>query len=167
MDDDNSILPPPKRTPWNKGKLIGAKPPLLARHVWSIRTKLQIERRARELAMFNLAIDSKLRGCDVVAMRGRRRCPKRIPARPCDGAPEKDQRPVRADVGRYGHTKPTASVGRAGRSNIERMLCSSQRARQTRGCGQSPARLPTKKKPLVVKRPSCPFREECPMRGQR
>jgi hypothetical protein len=69
MDDDDSILPPPKRTPWNKGKLIGAKPPLLARHVWSIRTKLQIERRARELAMFNLAIDSKLRGCDVVAMR--------------------------------------------------------------------------------------------------
>jgi hypothetical protein len=66
MDDENSILPPPKHTPWNKGKLIGAKPPLLARHVWSIRTKLQIERRARELAMFNLAIDSKLRGCDVV-----------------------------------------------------------------------------------------------------
>jgi hypothetical protein len=69
MEDENSILPPPKRTPWNKGKLIGAKPPLLARHVWSIRTKLQIERRARELAMFNLAIDSKLRGCDVVAMK--------------------------------------------------------------------------------------------------
>src|SRR5438876_8108415 len=69
MDDDNSILPAPKRTPWNKGKLIGAKPPLLARHVWSIRTKLQIERRTRDLAMFNLAIDSKLRGCDVVAIR--------------------------------------------------------------------------------------------------
>ena len=69
MKDDNSILPPPKCTPWNKGKLIGAKPPLLARHVWSIRTKLQIERRARELAMFNLAIDSKLRGCDVIALR--------------------------------------------------------------------------------------------------
>ena len=46
MEDENSILPPPKRTPWNKGKLIGAKPPLLARHVWSIRTKLQIERRS-------------------------------------------------------------------------------------------------------------------------
>jgi ribosomal protein L40E len=60
MEDENSILPPPKRTPWNKGELIGAKP-LLARHVWSIRTKLQIERRARELAMFNLAIDSKPR----------------------------------------------------------------------------------------------------------
>jgi hypothetical protein len=69
MEHENSILPPRKHTPWNKGKLIGAKPPLLARHVWSIRTKLQIERRARELAMFNLAIDSKLRGCDVVAMK--------------------------------------------------------------------------------------------------
>jgi hypothetical protein len=68
MQDDSSILLRPKRTPWNKGKLIGAKAPLLARHVWSIRTKLQIEGRTRDLAMFNLAIDSKLRGCDVVAM---------------------------------------------------------------------------------------------------
>ena len=60
---------PPKRVPWNKGKLTGAKPPLRPKHVWSIRTKLQIEGRARDLAMFNLAIDSKLRGCDVVAIR--------------------------------------------------------------------------------------------------
>ena len=69
MQHDTLILPAPKRTPWNKGKLIGAKPPLLARHVWSIRTRLQIEKRTRDLAMFNLAIDSKLRGCDVVALR--------------------------------------------------------------------------------------------------
>jgi hypothetical protein len=45
MQDDNSILAAPKHMPWNKGKLTGAKPPLLARHVWSIRTKLQIEKR--------------------------------------------------------------------------------------------------------------------------
>jgi integrase len=57
------------RTPWNKGKLIGAKPPLRPKHVWSIRTRLIIERRMRDLAMFNLAIDSKLRGCDVVALK--------------------------------------------------------------------------------------------------
>src|SRR5436190_10831611 len=57
-----------KRVPWNKGKLIGAKPPLRAKHVWSIRTKLQIDRLTRDLALFNLAIDSKLRGCDVVAL---------------------------------------------------------------------------------------------------
>jgi integrase len=50
-------------------KLIGAKPPLRASNVWSIRTRLQIEGRIRDLALFNLAIDSKLRGCDVVAVR--------------------------------------------------------------------------------------------------
>jgi integrase len=59
----------PRREPWNKGKLIGQKPPLRPKHVWSIRTRLQMERRARDLAMFNLAIGSKLRGCDVVALR--------------------------------------------------------------------------------------------------
>jgi hypothetical protein len=57
------------RAPWNKGRLIGAKPPLRPKHVWTIRTKLQVERRTRDLAMFNLAIDSKLRGCDVVALK--------------------------------------------------------------------------------------------------
>jgi integrase len=57
------------RQPWNKGKLIGQKPPLQPKHVWSIRTKLQIAGRTRDLAMFNLAIDSKLRGCDVVALK--------------------------------------------------------------------------------------------------
>ena len=57
------------RIPWNKGKLVGAKPPLRPSHVWSIRTKLQIECKKRDLALFNLAIDSKLRGCDVVAVR--------------------------------------------------------------------------------------------------
>ena len=57
------------RCPWNKGKLTGAKPPLLTKHVWSIRTKLQIAGRTRDVAMFNLAIDSKLRGCDVVALK--------------------------------------------------------------------------------------------------
>jgi hypothetical protein len=49
--------------------VIGAKPPRRPCHVWSIRTKLQIENRRRDLAPFNLAIDSKLRGCDVVAIR--------------------------------------------------------------------------------------------------
>src|SRR5215471_18230589 len=58
-----------KRISWNKGKLTGAKPPLRPSHVWSIRTKLRIEGRKRDLALFNLEIDSKLRGCDVVAIR--------------------------------------------------------------------------------------------------
>jgi integrase len=57
------------RVPWNKGKLIGPKPPLRPKHVWSIRTQLMVEGRVRDLAMFNLAIDSKLRGCDVMALK--------------------------------------------------------------------------------------------------
>ncbi|MCK1289931.1 tyrosine-type recombinase/integrase [Bradyrhizobium sp. 30] len=58
-----------KHVPWNKGKIVGAKPPLRPKHVWSIRTKLQVEGRQRDLALFNVAIDSKLRGCDVVALK--------------------------------------------------------------------------------------------------
>lgn len=69
LDQMNSTPTSRKWLPWNKGKLTGAKPPLRPKHVWSIRTKLQIDGRARDLAMFNLAIDSKLRGCDVVAIR--------------------------------------------------------------------------------------------------
>jgi hypothetical protein len=58
----NSEPPAPKQMPWNKGKLTGAKPPLRQKHVWAIRTKLQIDQRTRDLALFNLAIDSKLTG---------------------------------------------------------------------------------------------------------
>ncbi len=57
------------KVPWNKGKLLGSKPPLQIRQVWAIRTKLQVEQRVRDLAMFNLAIDSKLRGCDLVRLK--------------------------------------------------------------------------------------------------
>ena len=69
QDAEKLIRPATGRVPWNKGKLTGAKPPLRQKHVWAIRTMLQIEQRVRELAMFNLAIDSKLRGCDVVAIK--------------------------------------------------------------------------------------------------
>ena len=70
--NDNQQNPtgkPPRPPPWNKGKLVGAKPPLRPAHVWAIRTKLQMEGQVHDLALFNLAIDSKLRGCDVVAVR--------------------------------------------------------------------------------------------------
>jgi integrase len=58
-----------RRPPWNKGKLVGPKPPLKVSHIWSIRTKMKTDDRTRDLALFNLAIDSKLRGCDLVALR--------------------------------------------------------------------------------------------------
>jgi integrase len=69
QDAHVAIHPNSRQVPWNKGKLLGAKPPLRTKHVWSIRTKLQVEGRTRDLAMFNLAIDSKLRGCDVVSLK--------------------------------------------------------------------------------------------------
>ena len=55
--------------PWNKGQLLGQKPPLKLKEIWAIRVRLQLDHRNRELALFNLAIDSKLRGCDLVGLR--------------------------------------------------------------------------------------------------
>jgi integrase len=55
--------------PWNKGLIIGQKKPLEPKHVWSIRVRLEIARSRRDLAIFNLAIDSKLRACDLVKLR--------------------------------------------------------------------------------------------------
>jgi integrase len=55
--------------PWNKGSLVGQKKPLQPKHVWSTRVRLEITRRWRDLALFNLAIDSKLRACDLVRLR--------------------------------------------------------------------------------------------------
>jgi len=63
------------RVPWNKGKLVGQKVPFKLKEIWAIRVRLQIARRCRELALFNLAVDSnKLRACDLVQLRVRDVC---------------------------------------------------------------------------------------------
>ena len=62
---------PQQYIPWNKGKLVGQKPPLKLREIWAIRIRLQLAERTRDLALFNLAIDSKLRACDLVRTRVR------------------------------------------------------------------------------------------------
>jgi hypothetical protein len=58
------------RRPWNKGVLVGQKRPLQPKYVWSIRVRLEMKGAHRELALFNLAIDSKLRGCEVQLLLG-------------------------------------------------------------------------------------------------
>jgi integrase len=58
-----------QQVPWNKGKLIGQKSPLKLKEIWGIRIHLQMDKNIRELALFNLAIDSKLRGCDLVKLK--------------------------------------------------------------------------------------------------
>jgi hypothetical protein len=63
-----------RRTPWNKGKLVGQKAPLKVKDIWAIRVRLQLQGRTRDLALFDLGIDSKLRGCDLVKLRVRDVC---------------------------------------------------------------------------------------------
>jgi integrase len=65
-ESQSSLLP--RNVPWNKGRLTGQKRPLKPKDVWAIRVRLQLQHRARDLALFNLAIDSKLRGCDLVRL---------------------------------------------------------------------------------------------------
>ena len=62
---------PQTHRPWNKGKLVGQKAPLKLQQIWAIRTRLEMEERIRDLALFNLAIDSKLRSCDLLALKVR------------------------------------------------------------------------------------------------
>ncbi len=57
------------RPPWNKGRIVGQKRPLLPKHVWAIRIRLELAERHRDLALLNMAIDSKLRGCDLVKLK--------------------------------------------------------------------------------------------------
>jgi integrase len=59
----------PKRRAWNKGRLVGQKRPLLPKQVWAIRARLELAGNLRDLALFNVAIDSKLRGCDLVTLK--------------------------------------------------------------------------------------------------
>jgi hypothetical protein len=59
----------PTRAPWNKGRIVGQKRPLLPKHVWSIRVRLEMADNKRDLALFNMAIDCKLRGCDLVCLK--------------------------------------------------------------------------------------------------
>lgn len=65
----NHEKPNSQHAPWNKGKLIGQKSPLKLKEIWAIRIRLQMAKNTRELALFNLAIDSKLRGCDLVKLK--------------------------------------------------------------------------------------------------
>ncbi len=69
MNTDTTIQT--HNVPWNKGKLVGQKMPLKLKEIWAIRIRLQLAKQVRELAMFNLAIDSKLRGCDLVDLQVR------------------------------------------------------------------------------------------------
>src|ERR1017187_9305000 len=96
MDTETTTNGP--EVPWKKGNLLGQKPPLKLKEIWAIRIRLQLDHRTRELALFNLAIDSKLRGCDLVGLRvhdvmqGRGVAPRAIVMQ------KKTQRPVQFEI---------------------------------------------------------------------
>ncbi|OQS11325.1 integrase [Chromobacterium violaceum] len=94
-----------KREAWNKGKLVGQKPPLKLKDIWAIRIHLQNTHSMRDLAMFNLAIDSKLRGCDLVNLRVRDICHGAQILSRAMVIQRKTQRPVQFEL-----TEPTRSA---------------------------------------------------------
>lgn len=87
-----------KREPWNKGKIVGQKAPLKPKDIWALRVRLRMENRTRELALFNLGIDSKLRGCDLVALRVRDVCHGDQVASRAVVMQHKTQRPVQFEI---------------------------------------------------------------------
>jgi len=86
------------REPWNKGKLVGQKSPLRLKDIWAIRIRLQLGERIRELALFNLGIDSKLRACDLVRLRVRDVCHGEQVAHRAIIMQQKTQRPVQFEI---------------------------------------------------------------------
>ena len=86
------------REPWNKGKIVGQKAPFKLKDSWALRVRFQMENRVRELALFNLGIDSKLRGCDLVALKVRDVCHGSQLASRAVVMQHKTQRPVQFEI---------------------------------------------------------------------
>jgi integrase len=86
------------REPWNKGKLVGQKAPFKLKEIWAIRVRLQLQHRARDLALFNLGIDSKLRACDLVRLRVRDVCHGSAVASRAIVMQQKTERPVQFEI---------------------------------------------------------------------
>jgi integrase len=136
----NSQLPTPKRVPWNKGKLTGAKPPLRQKHVWAIRSKLQIEQRTRDLAMFNLAIDSELRGCDVVALKVEDVAPNGYSGDRATVRQKKTGRPVRFELSEQTRQAVDDYINTDGKKPVE-FLFTARRGQEHRMTTRQYARL--------------------------
>jgi integrase len=84
--------------PWNKGKIAGQKAPFKLKDIWALRVRFQMKHRVRELALFNLGIDSKLRGCDLVALKVRDVCHGDQVATRAIVLQHKTQRPIQFEI---------------------------------------------------------------------
>ena len=111
--DANTVL----REPWNKGKIVGQKAPFKLQDIWALRVRLQMEGRIRELALLNLGMDSKLRGCDLVGLRVRDLCHGDQGGNPCDRDAAQDATPC-AVRDHAGHPRRPAGVDQARRAEV-------------------------------------------------
>ena len=91
-----------QHAPWNKGVIVGQKSPFKLKEIWAIRVRLQLQHRVRELAMFDLGLDSKLRACDLVKMRVRDICHGEHVSPRATVMQQKTSRPVQFEI-----TQPT------------------------------------------------------------
>jgi hypothetical protein len=102
------------REPWNKGKIVGQKAPFKPKDIWALRVRLQMEGRVRELALFNLGIDSKLRGCDLVSLRVRDICHGDQVATRAVVMQRKTQRPVQFEITQVTREAVQKGINQAG-----------------------------------------------------
>ncbi|GLP96535.1 tyrosine-type recombinase/integrase [Paraferrimonas sedimenticola] len=95
-----ALIPYPKKPAWNKGKLVGQKLPLKLEEIWAIRIRLELEQQVRNLALFNLAIDSKLRACDLTTLKVKDVCTSQVVQPRASVIQQKTGRPVQFELTR-------------------------------------------------------------------
>ncbi len=126
------------REPWNKGKIVGQKAPLKLKDIWALRVRLQMERRFRELALFNLGIDSKLRVCDLVALEVRDVCHGDQVTTRTVVMQHKAQRPVQFEITQAARDALQAWIKLAGLKPEDFLLPSRLHDSQNLGTGRTP-----------------------------
>lgn len=131
------------RDPWNKGRIVGQKVPFKLKDIWSLRVRLQMEGRVRELALFNLGIDSKLRGCDLVALKVRDVCHGDQIASRAIVMQHKTQRPVQFEITQAARDALQVWIKQAGLKPEDFLFPSRLHDSQHLGRGSTPGSLVT------------------------
>jgi integrase len=116
---ETTAINTPARIPWNKGKFTGQKPPLKLKEIWAIRIRLQLSARTCDLAIFNLAIDSKLRACDLTKLRVRDICHGQHVISRATVMQQKTQRPVQFELTEQTRDSAEAWIRTAGLSQSD------------------------------------------------
>jgi hypothetical protein len=118
-----------RRQPWNKGKIVGQKAPFKFKDIWALRVQLQMEDQVRERALFNLGIDSKLRGCGLVGLKVRDICHGDQVASRAMVMQHKTQCPVQFEIRPAGDSRRFTKVDQAGLTEVGRLCVSEPHSR--------------------------------------